>query len=174
MYLRACGYTQGGTYVGSRNFACGMGGETSGCNAGAVYSDSSDWLNTSECLTVNYLLSKLKEFSPTTGFGILRSYPAAIMTALRVFNGGLENVDLEMIREHASGIMAASPVRYVREAVLAGSIFGKEVDGSVCCADTKFYVDHEEPMSVLDEVKSKRIWRLGELPEGCEWLVAGL
>lgn len=75
-----------------------------------------------------------------------------------------------MAKEHGAGIMAASPVKYVRDAKLKGSIFGID-DGTVCCADTNFWVDHAEPLAILAEVKNKVTWPFGELPEGCEFLV---
>jgi hypothetical protein len=75
-----------------------------------------------------------------------------------------------MVKEHAAGIMAASPVQYVKDAKLKGSIFGLD-DGAVCCADTQFWVDHTEPLAALATVKTKVDWPFGELPEGCEFLV---
>ena len=115
----------------------------------------------------------------------MSSHPAAIMAALRVYGNGLEGVDLGAIKRNAHGIMAISPVDYVRGALLAGSLFEEDdegvkgrVDGNenkgICCAFTSFYVDHGEPIAVLEEVKKSRQWPFGELPEGCEYLALGL
>ena len=105
------------------------------------------------------------------GFGILSSHPAAILGALRAWGRGIEEADLSMVREHALGIMAVSPVAYIRDAKLQGTLFGEEREGGVCCADTQFWVDHEEPLTALAQVKKRVAWPFGELPEGCEFLV---
>lgn len=106
------------------------------------------------------------------------------MAACRAFKTKPEDLDFDFVKRRASGIMKASPVGYVRDARLNGSLFekagnaeegyGSEGNGSVCCAFTDFWVDHGEPMAVLEEVKKSRRWPLGELPEGCEYLAIGL
>jgi GNAT superfamily N-acetyltransferase len=107
------------------------------------------------------------------GFGILSSHPFAILAVLRVFGRGPDDVDLEMTKQQAREIMASCPVGYVREAKLRGELFeGKVTDGTISCADTDFWVDHEEPLEALKIVKEKGItWPLGELPDGHEFLV---
>jgi len=131
------------------------------------------------------LITKLQGGEKDAGFGILSSHPAAIMAALRVFGNGLEGVDLGVIKRNAHGIMAMSPVDYVRSALLAGSLFeeadedakgrvGGDANRGICCAFTKFYVDHGEPMAALEEIGKKRQWPFGGLPEGCEYLALGL
>lgn len=104
-------------------------------------------------------------------FGILSSHPAAILGALRAWGRGIEEVDLGMVREHAAGIMAASPVQYVKNAKLKGTLFGEDNEGGICCADTQFWVDHGEPLAALAELKKRVTWPFGGLPEGCEFLV---
>ncbi|EXJ95907.1 hypothetical protein A1O1_01032 [Capronia coronata CBS 617.96] len=121
------------------------------------------------------LLLKLREGKNDRGFGILSSHPAAILAALRAFGRGIEEVDLKMAREHARAIMDCSPVGYVKEAVLRGGLFMTHgEDNVVCCAYTNFWVDHTEPLEVLQAVKARGIdWPFGDLPEGCEFLVMG-
>jgi hypothetical protein len=116
---------------------------------------------------------KLREDEADRGFGILSSHPAAILAALRAFGRGIEEVNLEMVREHVSAIMQSSPVDYVKEAKPKGSLFGQDnEEGIICCADTNFWVDHAEPMAALEQVKMRGVnWPFGELPEGCEFLV---
>jgi hypothetical protein len=94
------------------------------------------------------------------------------MAALRAFGRGIEDVTLDMMSEHACGIMDASPVEYVKKAQLKGSIFGSgERDGSVSCASTDFFVDHTEPLEALKALKDRGVtWPFGTLPEGCEFL----
>ncbi|KAI9819308.1 MAG: hypothetical protein M1827_007465 [Pycnora praestabilis] len=117
------------------------------------------------------LLETLRE--KECGFGILSSHPFAILAVLRVFGRGPEDVNLEMTRDHARSLMASCPVTYVSEAKIRGALFGDEVDdGSISCADTGFWVDHTEPLEALNVVREKGItWPLGELPDGCEFLV---
>ncbi|KAH7561581.1 hypothetical protein BM1_02685 [Bipolaris maydis] len=117
------------------------------------------------------ILIRLREGQNDRGFGILSSHPAAILGALRAWGRGIEDVNMEIAKEHAAGIMAASPVKYVRDAKLKGSLFGSGDDGTVCCADTSFWVDHAEPFAALAEIKKRATWPFGDLPEGCEFLV---
>ncbi|KIY03047.1 uncharacterized protein Z520_01513 [Fonsecaea multimorphosa CBS 102226] len=118
------------------------------------------------------LLLKLREDRPNCTFGILSSHPAAILAALRSFGRGLERANLDCAREHARDVMKSSPVRYVRSAILRGSLFeGHWTQGVVCCADTSFWVDHEEPAEALHVVKARGlVWPFGDLPDGHEYL----
>jgi GNAT superfamily N-acetyltransferase len=120
------------------------------------------------------LLRKLREGHPDDrGFGLLSSHPAAVRAALRAFGRELESVDLEMTKEWAGKIMSSSPVEYVRTASLHGSLFEQQVtDGSVSCADTKFPVDHAEPLEALKKIRDQGMtWPFGELPDGHEFLI---
>lgn len=69
--------------------------------------------------------------------------------------------------------MDESPVAYVKNARLRGSLFDDEdSDGSVCCADTGFWVDQTESVAALEQLKKKGVkWPFGELLEGCEFVV---
>lgn len=106
-------------------------------------------------------------------FGILSSHPFAILAVLRVFGGGPEDVDLEMTKRYARAVMDSCPVGYVKEGKLRGTLFsGDSKDGIVSCADTQFWVDHEEPLQALKSVKEKGlVWPFGELPDVHEYLV---
>lgn len=119
------------------------------------------------------IMQHLGEGEKDQGFlGILSSHPAAILGALRAWGGGIEEVNLDMVREHAAGVMAASPVTYVREAKLQGTLFGRDHAEGICCADTQFWVDHEVPLAALAAVKERGVaWPFGHLPDGCEFLV---
>jgi GNAT superfamily N-acetyltransferase len=119
------------------------------------------------------ILRELREGVGERGdLGILSSHPAAIMAALSAWGRGVEEVDLGVVKERAKGVMAASPVGYVREAVLKGTLFGQDEAEGVCCADTGFWVDHGEPMAALAAVKERGVaWPFGHLPDGCEFLV---
>ena len=72
--------------------------------------------------------------------------------------------------------MASCPVEYVRKSEVRGTLFGDEDDGEgetvLSCADTGFWVDHKELETALTVLKANGVkWPLGELPEGCEFLV---
>ena len=43
--------------------------------------------------------------------------------------------------------------------------------GAVSCVYTEFYVDHAEPLEVLEVFKKARGWCLGELLNGHEFLL---
>lgn len=60
----------------------------------------------------------------------------------------------------------------VQNAQLRGSLFHPE-DGSglVSCADTRFPVDHEEPLEALTWVREIIEWPLGELLDGHEFIM---
>ncbi|KAF2800573.1 hypothetical protein K505DRAFT_399896 [Melanomma pulvis-pyrius CBS 109.77] len=125
------------------------------------------------CGMATHMLLKLKEGEQDRAFGILSSHPAAIMAALRAFGNGLENMNFDMARTHAHAIMTCSPVNYVKAATLKADFFGNDIqDGNVWCAFTNFWVDHKEPLGVLKNLNENGIhWPLGELPDGCEYLV---
>ena len=106
------------------------------------------------------------------GMGVLSSHAHAILAVLHVYGRPTEEVDLTMTRDHARAIMDSCPVQYVKDAKLHGSLFGEVDDGSVSCADTQFWVDHEEPLKALDAVRDNGVvWPFGELPEGHEFLI---
>lgn len=144
-----------------------------------VYEDVSMVWITQLCVSSKYrnqgvakkLLETLRR--KAHGFGILSSHSFAISAVLRVFGGGLGDVELNMTKHHARAVMESCPVGYVKEAKLRGSLFEDDVnDGTVSCADTQFWVDHEEPLKALKLVKKKGIvWPFGELPDGHEFLV---
>lgn len=65
--------------------------------------------------------------------------------------------------------MKVSPVEYVRDAKLRGSLFdSKDTSGLVCCVDSGFFVDHEEPLEALALVRESMEWPLGELFDNYE------
>jgi hypothetical protein len=81
----------------------------------------------------------------------------------------LPGVSLDFIRQTAAKVLAASPVKYVREAVLFGMLFGDLQAEIVSGADTNFWVDHQEPMQVLKSLEGR--WPFGNLPKGHEYLL---
>ncbi|GKU08424.1 hypothetical protein FLAG1_11093 [Fusarium langsethiae] len=105
-------------------------------------------------------------------YGIMSSHPYTCVAATTVFGISIENLSLDFIREHAATVMKVSPIRYVKEAVLNGSLFHTTSTGLISGADTGFYVDHEEPLNALAHLRAtSRVWPLEELPDGHEYLV---
>ena len=68
--------------------------------------------------------------------------------------------------------MSASPIAYIREAELRGTLFGPENSTElVCGVDTEFFVDHDEPLAALGVVRENWDWPLGGLSDGYEFLL---
>ena len=104
--------------------------------------------------------------------GILSSHAHAILSVMHVYGRRSEEFDLISTRMHARNIMDTCPVKYVENAKVWGSVFEPVNDGSVSCAYTNFWVDHEEPLKALGALQKRKIdWPLGELPEGHEFLI---
>jgi hypothetical protein len=69
-------------------------------------------------------------------------------------------------------IMKSSPISYIRDAELRGSLFNPEdVDGLVSCVATNFFVDHTEPLEALAWVRENTNWPLGDLVDGHEFIL---
>lgn len=85
---------------------------------------------------------------------------------------GIEKVSLDLVKENAKMIMEASPVSYIKDAKLCGSLFDPEDStGLNCGVNTGFFVDHEEPLDVLEMVRQNWKWPLGDLLDGHEYLL---
>ena len=81
-------------------------------------------------------------------------------------------MDLDFIRNNAEAILRESPIEYVKDAELRGSLFDPEdTSGALSSVNTEFFVDHAEPLEVLDWVRQGRVWPLGELLDGHEFLL---
>ncbi|KAI2375422.1 hypothetical protein LOY91_002179 [Ophidiomyces ophidiicola] len=137
------------------------------------------------------LLNELRETNSSGGgevCGILSSHPAACLTVAKTtyfqcllasarFSHLLSfyltflplgsRIRLDFIQAHAAAIMKASPVSYVRDARLHGSLFDSATNphGAVSSADTNFHVDHREPSAALAEIRATmdHYWPLGDL-----------
>ena len=79
---------------------------------------------------------------------------------------------VDFIRNNARTVMKASPISYVKNAELHGSLFDPEdISGLISSVDSKFFVDHTEPLEVLARVRERLDWPLGELSDGYEFLL---
>lgn len=57
---------------------------------------------------------------------------------------------ISFIRDNAEAIMKVSPISYVKDAELRGSLFApQDMSGAVSSVYTKFFVDHTEPLEAL-------------------------
>lgn len=76
------------------------------------------------------------------------------------------------IRDNAEAIMKASPIRYVKDAELRGSLFDREDTSGVISSEyIIFFVDHTEPLEALAWVREGLDWSLGEWLDGYKFLI---
>ncbi|KAI0772381.1 hypothetical protein BD413DRAFT_474132 [Trametes elegans] len=108
-------------------------------------------------------------FNDVTAMGIVSSHPAACNALCKLLNGNTRDVNLAYIRKHASAVLKCSTVQYLKEAQLRGAFLGEE--GSLFSAFTAFFVDHHEPLQVLQTYMSRDRWSFGDLLDGHEFLV---
>jgi len=105
-------------------------------------------------------------------YGVMSSHPAACLAASRAYKRPIDAASLEFMKDNAHSIMKISPVGYVRDAKLRGSLFDpKDSSGLVSSVDTGFFVDHEEPLQALAWVRESMDWPLGELLDGYEFIL---
>jgi hypothetical protein len=84
----------------------------------------------------------------------------------------ISSLDLTFCQCNAKSILAVSPVAYVKDMELRGSLFEDGcTTGAVSCVFTNFYVNHNEPLEALAAYKAGGRWVLGELLEGHEFLI---
>ncbi|MCJ1464461.1 hypothetical protein MMC07_003074 [Pseudocyphellaria aurata] len=117
------------------------------------------------------LLNQLRQDDDAI-YGLVSSHPAACLAAAKAFGSSINTVAVEFIRDNAEAIMKASPIRYVKDAELRGSLFDREdASGAVSSVNTNFFVDHTEPLKALAWVREKSDWPLGGLLDGHEFLL---
>lgn len=117
------------------------------------------------------LLNQLKQ-SEISMYGLMSSHPAACLAAAKAFGDSLSTVRLNTIGKYAQEIMETSPIQYVKDAKLRGSIFNSsDTSGLVSCVDSGFFVDHAEPLDALGWVRENMDWPLGDLLDGHEFLL---
>ncbi|KAB8349620.1 hypothetical protein FH972_023640 [Carpinus fangiana] len=103
-------------------------------------------------------------------FGICSSHPAAITAAARALGVRYQGLDFTAAKAHAAAVMQSAPIRYVHNASPSGRLFDPTaVEGSFCCANVGFWVDHDEPLRALNRLSAE--WKFGSLPEGHEFLL---
>jgi hypothetical protein len=80
-------------------------------------------------------------------------------------------IDTDFISQHAQEIFNVTPVRYLKNIKLRGTLFEDCSPNVVSCVYTEFFVDHDEPLEALKVFKEKGRWCLGDLLDGHEFLV---
>lgn len=110
--------------------------------------------------------------SSDDALGVCSAHPATIRAALRAFGNPWDRFSLSTTQQYAASVMMKSPVDYVRSAKLRGALFDQSVtDGTICCVDTDFFVDHAESDRAIERLTTAGEWELGPLPEGHEFLL---
>ncbi len=136
-----------------------------------------------------YLLNLLRQDGDVI-YGLMSSHPAACLAAAKAFGsqsqiillccdldadisiGGINMVALPFMQDNAEAIMKCSPIRYVRDAELRGSLYDcKDSSGGISSVNTEFHVDHAQALEALAWVRESQEWPLGELLEGHEFLL---
>ncbi|KFY03123.1 hypothetical protein V490_00270, partial [Pseudogymnoascus sp. VKM F-3557] len=84
-------------------------------------------------------------------YSIMSSHPGACLAAGKSFGTTIETVPLNYIRKEADAVMKSSPIVYVRDAKLCGTIFDpNDSTGLVSGVNTSFFVSHDEPLEALE------------------------
>ncbi|KAK3298806.1 uncharacterized protein B0H64DRAFT_386252 [Chaetomium fimeti] len=106
-------------------------------------------------------------------FGIISAHPAACMAMSKA----CADTSFPHFRHPSApeqvAIMTASPIAHIREAELRGKLFvpADVHTGLHSGVDSNFFVDHEEPFAALAWLEWERLWPLGALPDGHEYLL---
>ncbi|KAL8419692.1 hypothetical protein RB594_002754 [Gaeumannomyces avenae] len=139
----------------------------------------------------NSLLRLMRQDTDSV-YGIMSSHPAAILASAKAFGrkfsinlprreegapmlihfdqGTFAPLDLNFMRTQAAAVMVESPISYVKDAKLSGSLFLDDTSGLVAGVDTRFFLDHTEPSEALER-RRKHGWALGALPAGHEFIL---
>ncbi|KAL5894805.1 hypothetical protein ACKVWC_000024 [Pyricularia oryzae] len=104
--------------------------------------------------------------------GLASSLLRSLRTDVDDLYAHIEKISLRLIKEDGDAIMKASPVAYIKEATLCGSLINADdQSGLVLGVNTSFYVDHTEPLEALKTVREDWAWPFGDLPDGHEYLL---
>ncbi len=86
--------------------------------------------------------------------------------------GSISTVQLDFLKQYARDILKASPIPYVKDARVCGSLFDPyDSSGLVSSADTDFWIDHTETLEALTWARETANWPLGDLHDGHEFLL---
>ncbi|KAI1435091.1 hypothetical protein GGR50DRAFT_694427 [Xylaria sp. CBS 124048] len=117
------------------------------------------------------LLRKLRH-STDNIYGIMSPHPAACVAAASSFGESIEHISLAFIDRNLDVVIGSSPIHSIYFATPYGSLFHPlDASGLVCGATYRFFVDREEHNAALRRVRATRNWPLGDLPDGCQYLL---
>jgi hypothetical protein len=84
----------------------------------------------------------------------------------------IRTLQLSPIGKYAEEIIKASPISYVKDAKLCGSVFNPgDTSGLVSFIDLGFFVDYNKPLEALAWVREEMDWPLGELFDGHKFVL---
>jgi len=83
----------------------------------------------------------------------------------------IDAIDTDFIKQNAQEIFNVTPIEYLKDIKLRGSLFENCSSGVISSVYTEFYVDHNEPLEALKVFKEAGRWPLGDLLDGHEFLV---
>ena len=106
-------------------------------------------------------------------YGLISSHPAACLAAAKAFGSrgyillcvdanslidGIGTVAVSFIRDNAKAFINMSPISYIKNAKLQGSLFDvKDTSGLVSSVYTDFFVDHTELLEALNWVQEELV-----------------
>lgn len=92
----------------------------------------------------------------------------------------ISSLDLRFAQKHTAHVLRQSNIEYLRSTKLHGSLFmtpdddeDDKEDGTVACAESNFYMDHDEALQALDYLESHKgvEWPLGDLLDRYEFTI---
>jgi len=104
--------------------------------------------------------------------GLVSSHPAACIALAKLANSHISAINLNFIKENTSKILAVTPIPYLKSPILKGGLFQEDPEsGVISSIFTQFFVDHDEPLQVLEEYKNRKEWPLGDLLKEHEFVI---
>ncbi|KAI0676064.1 hypothetical protein C8Q78DRAFT_1104353 [Trametes maxima] len=119
--------------------------------------------------TMLQMLKQESWFEDVTVMGIASSHPAACNSLCNLSGGNTRDVDLNFITENGVSALVHSNIKYLKDAPLRGAFLG--TPGGSYSAFTAFFVDHAEPLGILQTYLDNKRWAFGELLDGHEFVV---
>jgi len=118
------------------------------------------------------MLKRSSSFDGIMAIGLVSSHPAACHALAKYTSTTIQSIDTLFCHDNARSIMMRSPVKYLQDAELHGSLFEENcTSGAISSVFTNFYVDHAEPLVALSIYKARQQWVLGELLDGHEFII---
>jgi len=106
-------------------------------------------------------------------YGLVSSHIAACITLAKCLGTfPIDLLDLDFVKQHAKNIIDSTPIQYLKESKLHGSLFSDVDDSTVSSVNSNFFTDHTKVLEYLNEyLRLGRHWPLGALLEGHEFFI---